>query len=148
MEDVLRKFCAVSQSGFAGVAKYVYAASSAPVGPVSSAVAKYVYAPSSATSVEPVVSSFAGNPGYSATASLPVSPAVSAVFQAGRIASGRCQSPVFDADTYIDPRWSADFFLLPVITAVVASTSAGSRPARASAVFKIQPSISAVATHV
>ena len=94
------------------------------------------------------MSSFAGNPGYSATASLPVSPAVSAVFQAGRIASGALSvSPVFDADTYIDPRWSADFFILPVIAAV-ASTSAGSRPARASAVFKIQPSISAVATHV
>ena len=137
MEDVLRKFCAVSQSGFCRVAKYVYAASSAlPVGPVSSAVAKYVYAPSSATSVEPVVSSFAGNPGYSATAS---ASCVSCCFRSlpgwPDCFRALSVSPVFDADTYIDPRWSADFFLLPVIAAV-ASTSAGSRPARASAVFK------------
>ena len=77
MEDVLRKFCAVSQSGFCkGVAKYVYAASSAiSVGPVSSAVASTVYAPSSATSVEAVSSFALAIPGYSATASLPVSPA-------------------------------------------------------------------------
>lgn len=113
--------------------------------PSISSVAAFVHDASSALPVVPSVAAVAYRPAYEAAGDLRVVLSVSASATPGVIASGALVvQPIVMAKTASDYTWSADFHILPSISA--AASAGASSSARCSGWLLVKPTIQAVAS--